>query len=84
MTLAVKTTIRNMGRANPSDWEDEDDYKFLVAAWEFDWECTVDNKAGDGYFDVTFVATPAIWPPKKIAALSWYHLDGFTVNGPEL
>ncbi len=85
MALRVLTTIRNMAWPLTSDMNGlEDDYSFLEAAEMYGWECEVDAKACDGYYDVIFISSNGYWPTRKIAALSWFHLDGFTVDGPAL
>lgn len=75
MPLKVTTTIRNIHEVDRSDGL-EDTYDQLVAAQSAGTEVTVDCLACDGYYDVTLA------DGTEVAALSWYHLDGFGENGP--
>lgn len=75
MALKVTTTIRNIHEVDRSDGL-EDTYDKLVAAEEEGTEVTVDCLALDGYYDVTLA------DGTEVAALSWYHLEGFEEDGP--
>ena len=75
MALKVTTTIRNIHEVDRSDGL-EDTYDQLVAAEEAGSEVTVDCLALDGYYNVTLA------DGTQVAALSWYHLDGFEEDGP--
>ena len=74
MALQIQTTLRNIGEMSAEDFPDGD-YEILLGLQEDDIPVTVDCVATDGYFDVT---TPS---GRVIAALSWYHLDGFDEEG---
>ena len=78
MALRIETTIRNMADVSASDFVNEEDYDILVGLEEDGLPVVIDCEATDGYFDVT---TPS---GREIAALSWFHLDGFTEKGPSL
>ena len=77
MALKIETTIRNIREVSAGDFGDEDDHEILKGLEDDEIPVTVDCLATDGYYDVT---TPS---GRVIAALSWYHLDGFNENGPE-
>lgn len=76
MALKIETTLRNIREMSADDFP-EGDYDILLGLEEDEIPVTVDCIATDGYYDIT---TPS---GHKIAALSWYHLDGFDENGPE-
>jgi hypothetical protein len=82
MALKLETNIRNMSDFSERGWVaemgDADDYNALVACEEYDLPVEVLCEATDGYYDVK---TPS---GRVINALSWWHLDGFTENGPSL
>ena len=76
MALKIETTLRNIREMSADDFP-EGDYDILLGLEEDEIPVTVDCIATDGYYDIT---TPS---GHEIAALSWYHLDGFDENGPE-
>jgi hypothetical protein len=79
MALKVTTTLRNMRHVSHLDGFVGDDYDYLVQAEEYGHTITVNCLATDGYYDVTLTRYPT---DREVAALSWYHLDGFDENGP--
>lgn len=83
MALKIETTIRNINEYTRRDWIAEHgigaEYDILLGLEEEGIPVMVDCIATDGYYDIT---TPS---GRKIAALSWYHLNGFDEQGiPEL
>lgn len=76
MALKIETTIRNIRELSADEFA-PGDYDILLGLEEDEIPVTVDCLATDGYYDVT---TPS---GREIAALSWYHLDGFNETGPE-
>ena len=76
MALKIETTLRNIHEMSAYEFP-EGDYDILLSLEEDEIPVTVDCIAMDGYYDIT---TPS---GREIAALSWYHLDGFDENGLE-
>lgn len=74
MALKIETTLRNIREMSADDFG-PGDFEILLGLQEDELPVTVDCIATDGYFDVT---TPS---GREIAALSWYHLDGFDEKG---
>ena len=78
MALRIETTIRNMGWVSAEDFGNSEDFEILCGLEDDGIPVTVNCCATDGYYDVT---TPA---GREIAALSWFHLDGFNDLGIEI
>lgn len=76
MALKIETTIRNIHELTADEFV-PGDYDILLNLEENEIPVTVDCLATDGYYDVSAPSG------HFIAALSWYHLDGFNEHGPE-
>ena len=71
MPGALTTTLRNIGDVDRNDFATPSDFDELVGCYHTKGVITVDCEATDGYFDITLPNGT------EIAALSWWHLNGF-------
>lgn len=78
LDLKIQTGLRNLDDYDWSDKEDKELRDRLNAVWEADQYVTVDSICTDGYYNVTLP------DGYEVTGLSWYHLRGFTYNGPDV
>lgn len=80
LKLQVRTGLRNL---DDYDWEGDGAESAelrdrLTAVWENDQPVIVNSMCMEGYYNVTLP------DGYEVTGLSWYHLRGFTQEGPDV